>query len=51
MISRLSDLSRHVATFLPAHGLARSGDLVAIIGGHPLTTRGLSNIVKILAIP
>jgi pyruvate kinase len=51
VFERLDDLSHHLTTFLPAQGMAQSGDLIVMTGGHPMSARGVSNLVKVLAIP
>jgi pyruvate kinase len=49
-VDRLDDLSDRVAERLLYSGHARHGDMVVMTGGHPITSRGVTNFVKVMQI-
>ncbi len=46
----LGQLTMRVHDTLLARGIARTGDMVVMIGGHPLSSRGITNFLKVVQI-
>jgi len=49
-VDRLDDLSERVVERLLYAGFAQRGDQVVMTGGHPITSRGSTNFVKVIQI-